>query len=102
MENAEFTISTLRRLKQIGVQLSIDDFGAGYSSLSHLHRLPFDTLKIDRSFVNNVGEYGEIRNFTDHNLFGKNLQMAVVAEGMKQRLSSKCFSILAVTWDKAI
>ncbi|MBX3290466.1 MAG: bifunctional diguanylate cyclase/phosphodiesterase [Acidobacteria bacterium] len=84
MENAEFTISTLRRLKQIGVQLSIDDFGTGYSSLSHLHRLPFDTLKIDRSFVNNVGEYGENSGILQTIIsLAKNLQMTVVAEGIE-------------------
>ncbi|MBX3243891.1 MAG: bifunctional diguanylate cyclase/phosphodiesterase [Acidobacteria bacterium] len=90
MENAEFTISTLRRLKQIGVQLSIDDFGTGYSSLSHLHRLPFDTLKIDRSFVNNVGEYGENSGILQTIIsLAKNLQMAVVAEGIETEAQLK-------------
>ncbi len=84
MENAEHTISILKRLKQIGVQLSIDDFGTGYSSLSYLHRLPFDTLKIDRSFVNNVGERGENAGILQTIIsLAKNLHMNVVAEGIE-------------------
>ncbi len=84
MENAEHTISILKRLKQFGVQLSIDDFGTGYSSLSYLHRLPFDTLKIDRSFVNNVGERGENAGILQTIIsLAKNLQMDVVAEGIE-------------------
>jgi diguanylate cyclase (GGDEF)-like protein len=84
MENAEHTIAILTKLKNIGVQLSIDDFGTGYSSLSYLHRLPFDTLKIDRSFVYSVGENGEnseiLRTIV---LLAKNLKMKIIAEGIE-------------------
>lgn len=84
MENAEHTISTLNRLKAIGVQLSIDDFGTGYSSLSYLHRLPFDTLKIDRSFVYSVGERGENSEILQTIIsLAKNLKMKVIAEGIE-------------------
>jgi diguanylate cyclase (GGDEF)-like protein len=84
MENAEHTISVLNRLKQTGVQLSIDDFGTGYSSLSYLQRLPFDTLKIDRTFVYSVGEDGEnseiLRTIIS---LAKSLRLRVIAEGIE-------------------
>lgn len=84
MENAENTIEVLTRLKQLGVQLSIDDFGTGYSSLNYLHRLPFDTLKIDRSFVYSVGEKGENSEILQTIIsLAKNLKMKVIAEGIE-------------------
>ncbi len=84
MENAEHTIGVLNRLKQIGVQLSMDDFGTGYSSLSYLHRLPFDTLKIDRSFVYNVGENGENSEILQTIIsLAKSLRLRVIAEGIE-------------------
>lgn len=84
MESADHTINVLNRLKQIGVKLSMDDFGTGYSSLSILHRLPFDTLKIDRSFVSGVGEHGENSEILQTIIsLAKNLKMRVIAEGIE-------------------
>jgi diguanylate cyclase (GGDEF)-like protein len=84
MENAERSAQILNRLKELGVQLSIDDFGTGFSSLSQLHRLPFDTLKIDRSFVNAVGENGEDSEILQTIIsLAKNLKMKVIAEGIE-------------------
>jgi len=54
MKNAEAAISTLRELKAMGIKISIDDFGSGYSSLSYLKHLPIDVLKIDQSFVRDM------------------------------------------------
>jgi diguanylate cyclase (GGDEF)-like protein len=84
MENVDRSADILNRLKELGVQLSIDDFGTGFSSLSQLHRLPFDTLKIDRSFVNNVGENGENSEILQTIIsLAKNLKMKVIAEGIE-------------------
>jgi diguanylate cyclase (GGDEF)-like protein/PAS domain S-box-containing protein len=54
MKNAETAINTLRELKAMGIKISIDDFGSGYSSLSYLKHLPIDVLKIDQSFVRDM------------------------------------------------
>lgn len=84
MENPDHTVSLLRRLKHLGVQLSIDDFGTGYSSLSYLQRLPFDTLKIDRSFVSGVGDDAENSEILQTIIsLAKNLRMRVIAEGIE-------------------
>lgn len=54
IENIELVLTTVEKLKCLGVQLSMDDFGTGYSSLSYLHCLPIDTLKIDRCFIQSM------------------------------------------------
>ena len=76
--------TTLERLAAIGVGVSVDDFGTGYSSLAHLKRLPVDTLKIDKSFVLDMGEDGAadaiVRSMIE---LAHNLGMRVVAEGVE-------------------
>ncbi len=54
MQDAEFTAATLKRLRDMGVQVAIDDFGTGYSSLSYLKAFPINTVKIDRSFIRDI------------------------------------------------
>lgn len=86
MDNVESTAGTLKKLQALGVELSIDDFGTGYSSLSYLHRLPIDTLKIDRSFVSRVGENNENKEIVRTILMlAQNLGMGVIAEGVETR-----------------
>ena len=86
MDDAEQSIAILKNLKTLGVQLSIDDFGTGYSSLAYLHRLPFDSLKIDRSFVSGVGAAGEDSKILQTIVsLAKNLRLRTFAEGIETR-----------------
>jgi len=75
---------TVNRLRDIGVEWSLDDFGTGYSSLSHLHQLRVNTLKIDRSFVNRIGDgNGGAEMVRAIVTLAHNLAMDVVAEGVE-------------------
>jgi diguanylate cyclase (GGDEF)-like protein len=84
MQDAEATIVALHELKQLGIQLAIDDFGTGYSSLSYLKRFRVDTLKVDRSFVNGLGEDSMDTAIVQSVVaLAKALHMDVTAEGIE-------------------
>ena len=84
MEDGDAPVATLQALKRLGVALALDDFGTGYSSLSYLQRLPFDTLKLDRSFVAPLGQSGGERNIATAVVeMAHALDMKVVAEGVE-------------------
>ena len=73
---------TLQQLRDLGVSISIDDFGTGYSSLSYLKQLPVNTIKIDKSFIDDLDINGEVIVDTIISM-GKNLQYKVIAEGIE-------------------
>lgn len=74
----------MKDLHNLGISLAIDDFGTGYSCLSHLPTLPFDALKIDRSFVQDVESRPETRTLIDSLIaLARNLGMRVIAEGIE-------------------
>lgn len=84
MDGAEETLACLRRLQERGVRVALDDFGTGYSSLSYLRRFPFDTLKIDRSFVREVTEQPDASALIGTMVaMAEALGMRAVAEGIE-------------------
>ena len=84
MRPSERIISDLAELKDIGVWLAIDDFGTGYSSLSYLRDLPFDVLKIDKSFVDGISESPKGQAFAELIIeFAKVMEIEVIAEGIE-------------------
>jgi diguanylate cyclase (GGDEF)-like protein/PAS domain S-box-containing protein len=84
MDHADLAIRNLMELRALGIQLSIDDFGTGYSSLSYLQRFHYDQLKIDRSFVSQLGSRGDSRAIVETILnLANSLGIGVVAEGIE-------------------
>jgi EAL domain-containing protein (putative c-di-GMP-specific phosphodiesterase class I) len=78
------TLRQLERLKDLGVRLAIDDFGTGYSSLAYLRRFPVDIIKIDKSFVDDVGDSRTAAALTLGIIqLGQALQLSTVAEGIE-------------------
>ncbi|MEQ8492806.1 MAG: EAL domain-containing protein, partial [Gammaproteobacteria bacterium] len=84
VEDVEATIAIMERLRRLGIRFAIDDFGTGYSSLAYLKRLPIDQLKIDRSFISDIG-----RDSNDEVIcqtivaMSQHLRLQTIAEGVE-------------------
>jgi diguanylate cyclase (GGDEF)-like protein/PAS domain S-box-containing protein len=87
----------LRELRDFGVKVYLDDFGTGYSSLSHLHKLPVDALKIDRSFVNSLLLPGRPAIVESILALARTLNTSVVAEGIESEVQSRELERLGCT-----
>ena len=84
VSDVNLTIRKMRELKAMGVRIALDDFGTGYSSLSLLQRLPLDYLKIDSSFVHQMGQgIRESKMVQSIVSMGKNLELEIIAEGVE-------------------
>ncbi|MEO8746377.1 MAG: EAL domain-containing protein [Rhodanobacter sp.] len=88
LENSEQVKKILQNLRQHGVGIVLDDFGTGYSSLSYLHQYPFETLKIDRSFITELPLHDEqtqgLALVRTIQVLADSLHMRVIAEGIEQ------------------
>ncbi len=95
MTNATEVEEKLHALKALGTTIAIDDFGTGFSSLSYLDRLPLDRLKIDRSFVTNIGNGEEGSRITEMIIgLGHKLDMTIIAEGVEDDAQVQLLSSL--------
>src|SRR4051812_24636479 len=84
MEDRAPIVRDLEALRKLGVRIAIDDFGTGYSALSYLREFPIDTVKMDRSFVNNLGDGSAdsalVRSVVE---LGEALDVQIIAEGIE-------------------
>jgi diguanylate cyclase (GGDEF)-like protein len=95
MNNVEFAVKALKDLKQMGVEITVDDFGTGFSSLSHLKRLPIDALKIDQSFIRDVTTDADDAALVMAVVtLGHNMRLKVIAEGVETEEQLKFLHLL--------
>ncbi|MBA6348392.1 EAL domain-containing protein [Colwellia sp. BRX8-9] len=105
----EKAIEKMNQLKAIGIKLSLDDFGTGYSSLSYLRLLPLDVIKIDRSFISNIGENNADEAIIEATIsLAQKLGMSCVAEGAETKeqidflVSRNCHYIQGYFYSKPV
>lgn len=90
IENIDLVLTTVKKLKNLGIQLSMDDFGTGYSSLSYLHCLPVNTLKIDRFFVQNLeSDRHQLELVKTIVKLAEVFDLEIIAEGIERESQSK-------------
>jgi len=86
MDNPDFALKQMIKLKELGFTIALDDFGTGHSSLSYLKKFPIDRLKIDRSFIIDITSSEQDRNITSTIIqLAKYLNIEVIAEGVETK-----------------
>ena len=83
LRNTQWTLDVLSQLRELGVRISLDDFGTGYSSLSYLHNFPLQKVKIDRSFLEDIGSQRPLTLLRGVARLSADLGMSVVVEGIE-------------------
>ncbi len=94
LKDPDGLVGTLQTLRALGSQVLIDDFGTGYSGLSYLARLPVDSIKIDRSFINDLGKNAARTSIIDAVIdMARKLNMTIVAEGVETQLQAQLLQV---------
>jgi diguanylate cyclase (GGDEF)-like protein len=97
MQDTERAIALLEQLQAMGIRILLDDFGTGYSSLAYLHRLPINTLKVDRSFVRHLHEKNTDRHFVETIVhLAQRLQQDVICEGVELQEQADILAAMGV------
>jgi EAL domain-containing protein (putative c-di-GMP-specific phosphodiesterase class I) len=96
LDRSDLILRDLNRIKALGVSIAMDDFGTGYSSLSYLWKFPFDKIKVDRSFVTNIGPQQSDARTLLHTIIslGHSLSMTVTVEGVETAEQARAMSEL--------
>ncbi len=109
LESQHITVQHLTKLREKGISIALDDFGKGYSSLSYLDKLPISTLKIDKTFIDNIVEADKDTSITGNIVkIGKKLGLTVIAEGVENETqlaylaNQKCDRIQGWVFSKAL
>ena len=109
IDDIEHTLEALDGLRKLGVRTAIDDFGTGYSSLNYLKQFPVDTLKIDRSFIQNLPDNSDDAQITRTIIaMAHNLGMGIIAEGVETReqldflISARCEEVQGFLFSKPL
>ena len=97
MDSPGEAAAVLQQLRDFGVKIYLDDFGTGYSSLSHLHKLPVDALKIDRSFVKSLLLPDRPAIVESILALARTLNTSVVAEGIESDVQARALARLGCT-----
>jgi len=91
LDKSDHVLATLHALRALGVRISMDDFGTGYSSLSYLRSFPFDKIKIDRSFVRDLGSNADSQAIVRAIIsLGASLGITITAEGVETEADLAC------------
>jgi EAL domain-containing protein (putative c-di-GMP-specific phosphodiesterase class I) len=98
MRDNDTNLATLHQLRDLGVQIVMDDFGTGYSSLSYLRSFPFNKIKIDRSFINDVSNMGDANAIVQATTsIASTMKMTTTAEGVETQAQLDAIRALGCT-----
>jgi EAL domain-containing protein (putative c-di-GMP-specific phosphodiesterase class I) len=99
LRDSEQVSGVLRQLRSLGVTIALDDFGTGYASLSYLRQLPFDKIKIDRSFITGLNKKDDAVSIIEAVVsLAKNLRMTTTAEGVETEDQWRLLAAMGCTY----